>query len=526
MQQKTFLAIALSLVVLFGYEVFFIAPKRAEMAKNSQTSVNKEVVIGSTISTNALPSNENISLKPTATKIKEEIKEIKTPGSTINLSNVGGSLHKVSFNEAEDVPARNFLTVKGYENTPFVLRPGDGQKVTYEFVEGNTRIVKTFEKLDEHTIKAEIEISNLNKMSNLENITFNALTVNSSKSKDVMLEEYSIFSGDKVFRKANAGHFTTKEEKSVNASLKWVGFRSHYHNIVIHPDFKTKSYEIKMVNADTLNISFMPETVVLAPGQTGKYEFTIYQGPQNISLMKKYGKDFDKIVAFFNWGPIDYMAKAIYWTILFVQSIVKSWGFTIILISIIIYGLTYPLTFKSMMSMRKMQAMQPKINALKEKHKNDPAKVQAEMLDIYRREKINPLGGCLPMLLQMPIFIALYQVLWRSYFFQGKSFLWIKDLTQPDRLFIFPFHLPFLGNEFNILPILMAIVMFAQQKLSAKSMVVTDEAQVMQQKMMTMIFPVFIGFIFYKFASGLSLYFMMFYLFSALTQWKMLKVKV
>ena len=176
--------------------------------------------------------------------------------------------------------------------------------------------------------------------------------------------------------------------------------------------------------------------------------------------------------------------------------------------------------------MRKMQALQPKIAALKEKYKNDAQKVNAEVVEIYRREKINPLGGCLPFLAQMPIFIALYQALWRSYYFQGKSFLWIKDLSMPDRLFILPFQLPFLGNEFNILPILMAIVMFFQQKLSAKSNVVTDEAQATQQKIMMIFFPIFIGFIFYKFASGLSLYFTMFYLFSTITQWKMAKAKV
>ena len=176
--------------------------------------------------------------------------------------------------------------------------------------------------------------------------------------------------------------------------------------------------------------------------------------------------------------------------------------------------------------MRKMQAAQPKINALREKYKSDPKKLNAEVIEIYRREKINPLGGCLPMLLQMPVFMAMYQVLWRAYYFQGKGFLWIKDLSQPDRLFILPFQLPFLGNELNILPILMGAVMFVQQKLSAKSMVATDQTQAMQQKMMTVFFPVFIGFIFYKFASGLSLYFTMFYLFSAVTQWKMTKVKV
>jgi len=185
----------------------------------------------------------------------------------------------------------------------------------------------------------------------------------------------------------------------------------------------------------------------------------------------------------------------------------------------------YPLTLKGMLSMKRMQSLQPMIVKLKEKHKDSPQKMNKEMMELYKEHKVNPLGGCLPMLLQMPVFIGLYQVLWRSVSFKGAGFLWIKDLSEPDRLFLLPFSLPFLGNEFNVLPLVMVVVMFFQQKLSAKNMVITDPSQAAQQKMMTTIMPIFLGFIFYKFASGLTLYFTMFYFFSTFTQWKMSKVK-
>ena len=138
---------------------------------------------------------------------------------------------------------------------------------------------------------------------------------------------------------------------------------------------------------------------------------------------------------------------------------------------------------QSMSAMRKMQLVQPKVAALQKKYKGEPQKLNAEMVDLYKKEGVNPLGGCLPFLLQMPVFMALYQILWRAYYFQGQSFLWMKDLAMPDRLFIMPFDLPFLGNEFNILPIIMGAVMFLQQSVSAKNMVVTDDQQAMQQKM-------------------------------------------
>ena len=131
------------------------------------------------------------------------------------------------------------------------------------------------------------------------------------------------------------------------------------------------------------------------------------------------------------------------------------------------------------------------------------------------------------MFLQMPIFIGLYQVLWRSVIFKGERFLWIKDLSEPDKLFPFSRigirEVPFLGEYFNILPITVMIFMALQQKLTSKNMPVTDPAQAEQQKMMAIVFPLMIGFFFYRLASGLCLYFTVFYVLSTVTQWKMSK---
>ena len=146
------------------------------------------------------------------------------------------------------------------------------------------------------------------------------------------------------------------------------------------------------------------------------------------------------------------------------------------------------------------------------------------MMELYREQRINPLGGCLPFFFQMPVFIGLYQVLWRDVSFKGAHFLWIKDLTLPDRLFIFPYNLPFIGNEFNLLPILYGIAMFFQQRFSVKNMAGGDPQQVEIQKMMTKIFPFMLIFLFYKFASGLTLYFTVYFVFTTFTQWKISKM--
>jgi len=158
-----------------------------------------------------------------------------------------------------------------------------------------------------------------------------------------------------------------------------------------------------------------------------------------------------------------------------------------------------------MLSMKKMQALQPKMEAIKVKHKENPQKLNMEIMEMYKREKVNPLGGCLPMLLQMPIFLALYQALMRSLDLRGAGFLWIKDLSMPDAVPL-PMSMPLLGNSINILPILMAGAMVFQQKIaSRKSQGMSDQARQQQQMMMTMM-PVLFLFIMYSFPAGLVLY--------------------
>jgi YidC/Oxa1 family membrane protein insertase len=152
--------------------------------------------------------------------------------------------------------------------------------------------------------------------------------------------------------------------------------------------------------------------------------------------------------------------------------------------------------------MKEMQALQPHIEEIRKTYKDNPQKLNKEIMGLYREHKVNPFGGCLPLILQMPIFFALYQALMRSVFLKGASFLWIKDLAEPDRLFMLPVSLPILGNEINILPIIMTIGMFIQQKFSMAS---AGSGSADQQRMMMIVMPLMFGLIFYHMPSGLVL---------------------
>jgi YidC/Oxa1 family membrane protein insertase len=156
--------------------------------------------------------------------------------------------------------------------------------------------------------------------------------------------------------------------------------------------------------------------------------------------------------------------------------------------------------------MQKMHELHPQMEKLKAQFKDNPQRLNKEIMELYRKYKINPLGGCLPLLLQMPIFVALYQALTKSIALRGASFLWISDLSMPDAVPI-PFALPIFGNSINILPLAMVALMVVQQKISSKVMggAVTEE-QKQQQKIMLIIMPIMFGFIFYNMPSGMVLY--------------------
>ena len=207
------------------------------------------------------------------------------------------------------------------------------------------------------------------------------------------------------------------------------------------------------------------------------------------------------------WAPIRPLGRLITWSLTKMFRIIPNYGFVIILFAIIVKILLNPLTKKSFQSTRRMQDLQPKIQELKEKHKNDPKKLNTAQGELFKSEGVNPLGGCLPMLLQMPILIAFFTIFRSTIEFRGAPFFgWITDLSVPDTLATIA------GFPINVLPFLMGATMFLQQKLMA------SPSGGAQQKMMMYFMNVFFLFIFYSFPSGLNLYYSVFNILSIVQQ--------
>jgi YidC/Oxa1 family membrane protein insertase len=234
----------------------------------------------------------------------------------------------------------------------------------------------------------------------------------------------------------------------------------------------------------------------------------MYVGPMHLGALNEAWDTLPQSLRFFESVDImDWFAKLLLRNLNWWYSLFNSYGIAIIMLTVLVRMAMLPLMLKSMRSMKRMQLLAPELKELQEKYKDDQQELSKQMMSFYRERGVNPLSGCFPMLLQLPVFITLYRMLWNAYELRGSSFLWIEDLTQADKLFHIPFiaSVPFIGGffeYFNLLPILSGIAMLLSMKFTPAS----GPAVNPQQKMMMRIMPVLMTVMFYNFASGLNLY--------------------
>ena len=232
---------------------------------------------------------------------------------------------------------------------------------------------------------------------------------------------------------------------------------------------------------------------------------SLYLGPLEYDRIKGLNINLESIMNF-GWAIIRPISKGVLWTLKSMHAYIPNYGVILIVFSIMVKLIVYPLTKKSYESMKAMQAIQPEITALREKHKNNPTKLNQATMDLYKKKGVNPMGSCLPMLLQMPLLIALFTVFRSTIELRGEPFVfWINDLSAPDVIFNLPFKIPIYGDFVCALPIIMALSMYAQQR-----MMTAGGPQQEQQKMMQYFMMGFFFLLFNSFPSGLNLYYTLF----------------
>ncbi len=296
--------------------------------------------------------------------------------------------------------------------------------------------------------------------------------------------------------------------KNIASDIDWVAYEGTYFMCGIIPTTKPVS-TITLDAADELvSIDVQSALDTLAPNTEKTYSHQLFYGPKKLSLLKEIGANLAKIV---NFGWFDIIAKPMLYLLNWFYAVFSNYGVAIILVTVILKALFWPITQKGLKSMKNMQKLQPKMVKIKEKYKGDPTKMNQEMMNLYKTYKVNPLGGCLPMVLQIPVFFALYKVLLQSIELRHAPFmLWITDLSAPDRLYL-GFDLPYLGG-LPVLTLLMGASMFLQQKMTPTT------ADPTQAKIM-MFLPLIFTVMFVNFASGLVLYWFVNNLLSILQQY-------
>lgn len=329
------------------------------------------------------------------------------------------------------------------------------------------------------------------------------------------LRRAHLFSGKKtehIILKKKGG-----KDKDRPGYYTWIGITSKYFLISLVPEkikdadvvinaFEIKGKEVEDKKHKALNLKMFYSS--LASGNEERYWF--YAGPSQLTEMKKYDIGLQKVLfrgyRWFFWADKWFPAvcEVVLWLLIQLQKMVIDYGVVIIILTIILRVVTYPLTQSSMKSMNKMKELQPRINKIRERYKSNPKLMNQKIMEFYKNEGINPLGGmggCLPMVLQMPIMISLFIVLRKAIELRGQgTFLipWIKDLSQAEVLFPLGFNVPLYGSNVALLPILMAILMYFQNKATIKDP---------NQKAMVYFMPIMMLVLFNNFPSGLCLYF-------------------
>jgi len=238
---------------------------------------------------------------------------------------------------------------------------------------------------------------------------------------------------------------------------------------------------------------------LIKSGTSRKFEYNFYFGPKSTTILNSFGHNLGQAI---NFGWFDFIAKPCVQLMNFLYKAIPNYGIAIIILTLITKILLWPLGTKSYKSMNKMKKLQPLMAEIRERYKGDKKKMNEEVMNLYRTYKVNPAGGCLPMILQIPVFFALYRMLYEAIELRHAPFLlWINDLSAPDRLFSFGFSIPFMEPPYGIpvLTIIMGASMFLQQKMSPAP---GDPNQAKIMMLMPIIFTV----IFINFSSGLVLY--------------------
>jgi YidC/Oxa1 family membrane protein insertase len=534
-QKRLIIAICLSIVVFLAWHLFFAekeALKKPVQTKQEQPAtaaqpaalepqaqVEKETGASDK---SVSPINQAQPARPAKTI------SIETPLYTAKISENGAAfasfvLKAYREKSAKDSPLKELLSpdlqietakvgfsgksVPGLENAVFSIEPeletlnvtDSLQHLTF-YWESDTgvRIEKTFSfSPDTYLIGFEVVVKNGSARTIQDHLTLSAVGKSPQDTRMYGFEGPSALINDQV---VEVKIKDIAEKNTYTGNLKWLAIQDRYFiNSIISKDIKEASMLLSLIPDQGILAQYVQPQTTIGPGAQLQAEYFLFLGPKSMRIIRGVGHDLGKAIDF---GMFTFIAKPCLWLMNFLHDYIPNYGLAIIILTILIKIVLWPLGSKSYKSMSEMKKIQPLMKDIREKHKDDKKKMNEEVMALYKTYKINPLGGCLPMVVQIPVFFALYRMLYSAIELRhAPFFLWINDLSAPDRLFRFGFEVPFMEPPYGIpvLTLVMGGTMLLQQKMSPP---MGDPTQAKMMMLMPVVFTV----IFINFSSGLVLY--------------------
>lgn len=428
--------------------------------------------------------------------------------------NVDAEKHMQLFQVNENLTyvAQAGLTGGAYPNhtTLYTIRPssrtlegGNEISLVMDAEQGGVRLTKTYTfHRDDYTIDVKLDVTNLGREP-VDPSAYVQLVRDNSKpeGQSRWISTFTgpaVYSSEEKFQKLDFDKIAEgKAEFATQVDNGWVGMVQHYFvSAVIPKESASRENFARKIGNDLFAFGSVIPVGTIAPGQTATTTVRLYAGPQESAVLESTAPGLELVK---DYGWLTIIAKPIFWLMVQIHKEVGNWGWTIILLTVLIKLAFVPLSAASYRSMARMKQHMPKIMELKDRYKDDRARQNQVLMDYYKKEKINPIGGCLPVVIQIPVFISLYWVLLASIEIRNAPWLgWITDLAAPD--------------PYYVLPVLMAVSMFIQQKMSP------PPPDRMQARMM-MALPIVFSVTFFFFPSGLVLYWVVNNILSILQQW-------
>jgi YidC/Oxa1 family membrane protein insertase len=468
-QRNALLAVILSGLILFGWQSYFAPQKSAEVAPVGPTSAQSS----SELAHSPGPATPVAPIEP----LVSEIFSIKSAGVSLDFDNTltvkNFDNYLAAFTFAQTVDSAQPLRVEFDFGSGFQTLQFAKSDTAYRFINSQNELLVDVSLNEKGVVQFRVSSPK----------AFKYRFIYKTEAKKLENTQERVF----AYYTDELNHLTISEEDAGDRAIKWAGIDFNYHLFATYFE-KAEDLLFKSAADNTF--------ALYSNKATNELSYNLVFVKKEYNYLASLGHNLNNSVDFGIWG---FFAVWILKGLQFFYKFLPNYGVSIILLTLLVRLITFPLQYKSFVSMKKLQLIQPELTKIREKFKDDPQRMQKESMDLFRKSGANPLGGCLPLLLQMPVFFAFYKVLHSAVELVDAPFMfWIKDLSNKD--------------PYYVLPVLMTLSMFLQQKMTPNT--ITDPVQ----KKVMLFMPLIFGFIMKDLPSGLSLYIFVSTLFGIIQQ--------